>query len=109
MITDPIIDYFVIGILFGLFYKKIQINDKILNILSVITTLLLVFLLLKIINTENHYIVLSILSVFTLNIILLDFKTIKTKPPKTMIFLGDISYSFYLIHLFVIILIIRNQ
>lgn len=104
MVVDPIIDYFAIGVLFGLYLDKIKIKDSWLNLSAILSIVLLTLLLINVINTTNHYLILMIITIFTLSVILLDFRKKPSKPPKFMIYFGDISYSFYLIHLFVVIL-----
>lgn len=104
MLTNPIIDYFAVGVILGIFYHKILISDGLRNLLALLASIVLFLFLVNIITTNNHFIQMIIVSFFAITIILLDFNKKQSKLPRLTIFLGDISYSIYLTHLFIVII-----
>jgi peptidoglycan/LPS O-acetylase OafA/YrhL len=104
MITDSILDYFVVGILFGLIYPKLKINAMLFNILLFVSVFVFVLYLFDVFVFDNHYLSVIIISFFTISVILLDTYKTTHKPWPFLVYLGDISYSLYLVHLFFIIL-----
>lgn len=96
--------YFVIGILFALFLNEFYIPKKVAEFISVSGILLFILMLLGLINVNHELIMLFIVSLFVFSFLLFDY-SLKFKGNRALIFLGDISYSLYLSHPFVEIIL----
>jgi len=100
MITSGLNLYFIIGILFGLYFSKLSVSKKIAFPLCIAGIVIFSLMLFNIIHIKSEMLLLTIVSLFVLAFLLLDY-TFKIKGNKFLIFLGDISYSLYLSHSFV--------
>ncbi|CAA7194369.1 acyltransferase family protein [Chryseobacterium potabilaquae] len=100
MITNYLNLYFVAGIILSLLLKRYSVPKNYAIIISSIGILFFVLILLNIIRFENNLLTLFTVSLFVFSFLLFDY-TFQYKGNKFLIFLGDISYSFYLSHPFV--------
>ncbi|WP_430813434.1 acyltransferase family protein [Carboxylicivirga sp. RSCT41] len=104
MATNDLLLYFLSGVFIGNIYDKIKISNAIvwlMFIISIIAFLLHYFNLLEFLQTK-----LLICSMLIFSVILMDVK-LNLKSSSFLSYLGDISYSIYLIHP-IVILIIRG-
>ena len=95
--------YFVSGILLAVLLNKIKIHKKLALALCVLGVVLFMVYFFKITEIKSEFLQLIIVVSFVLSFLLLDF-TFQLKGNKTLIFIGDISFSLYLTHPFVEIL-----
>lgn len=96
--------YFVAGIIFALFLNKFSVPKKIAAGISTFGILLFTLMLISMINVSNELLRLFIVSAFVFSFLLFDY-SLAFKGNRFLIFLGDISYSLYLSHPFVEILL----
>lgn len=109
MITNPVILFFVVGVLIGLFYGSRYNINSLIWARSLVVGALLVFVLsyfgvIKL--AEGYYSNILVCGILLFALLLRN----KVKPyrlPKFLVFLGDISYSLYLVHPIVIIFLPR--
>ncbi|HMU06821.1 MAG TPA: acyltransferase [Kaistella sp.] len=106
MVTDFKNIYFIIGVLFGLYLSKIRLDNKILQIISILFIVLFAAFFFNFFNFENQFITVVSVSLFVLAFLIFDF-FLKVKSSKFLVMLGDISYSIYLSHPFVEIIFKR--
>lgn len=104
MITNTLNLYFVMGILFALFMTKFYIPKKIALFISIAGIILFILMLFSLISVNHELIMLFIVSLFVFSFLLFDY-SLKIKGNRALIFLGDISYSLYLSHPFVEIIL----
>ncbi|MCG2779515.1 MAG: acyltransferase [Weeksellaceae bacterium] len=104
MIMNTLNLYFVIGILSALFLNKFYVPKKIATFISTAGILLFTLMLLGLINVNHELMMLSIVSLFVFSFLLFDY-SLKLKGNRALIFVGDISYSLYLSHPFVEIIL----
>lgn len=104
MITNTLNLYFVMGILFALFMTKFYIPKKIALFISIAGIILFILMLFSLISVNHELIMLFIVSLFVFSFLLFDF-SLNPKGNRALIFLGDISYSLYLSHPFVEIIL----
>lgn len=100
MVTHSLNLYFVVGILFALLLNKVTISKNLAALLSVAGIGSFILVLLSIIPIDNDMIKLTIISLFVFSFLSFDY-VFHFKGNKFLIFLGDISYSLYLSHPFV--------
>ncbi|WP_288374866.1 acyltransferase [uncultured Chryseobacterium sp.] len=106
MVTHSLNLYFVVGILFALLLNKYTIPKTWAGIISIIGIFSFILVLLSIIPIDNDWIKLAIISTFVFAFLTFDY-IFHFKGNKLLIFLGDISYSLYLSHPFVEIVLKR--
>lgn len=106
MVTSYLNLYFVVGIIYGLLLDKIPVSKNIGIIISSTGILLFTLLIFKIIPAYKEILTLFIVSLFVLSFLLFDY-TFHCKGNRFLVFLGDISYSLYLSHPFVGVLLKR--
>ncbi|WP_431611652.1 acyltransferase family protein [Chryseobacterium sp. 'Rf worker isolate 10'] len=106
MVTHSLNLYFVVGILFALLLNKYTVPKNWAAIISVIGISSFILVLLSIIPIDNDWVKLSIISTFVFAFLTFDY-IFHFKGNKLLIFLGDISYSLYLSHPFVEIVLKR--
>lgn len=95
MATDFINIYFLIGIIFGLFYNMVKLSKKTVMMICIIgVCCFMTFYFSNIITSSFLPVTLLVLS-----FLLLDKLAIPSS--STLVYLGNISYSLYLIHPFV--------
>ncbi|WP_431611648.1 acyltransferase family protein [Chryseobacterium sp. 'Rf worker isolate 10'] len=104
MVSNSLNHYFVMGILFALLLNKYTIPKKWAAIISVIGIVSFILVLLSIIPLDNDWIKLTIISIFVFSFLTFDF-VFHLKGNRFLIFLGDVSYSLYLSHSFVEIIL----
>ncbi len=99
--TNPVLLLFITGVIISEIVTKIKIKKQ-FAYLSIVTTS--IFFLLYYIKVIPYFKLadLIICGSFIFSILLLDLNTNVT-PPKWCIYLGDISYSIYLIHFLIFI------
>lgn len=100
MVTSPLNLYFVTGILFALLLEKRAVPKKWAAVLVTTGISIFILFLLDIISVKHNLLILPIVSLFVLSFLLLDY-TFRFQGKRSLIFLGDISYSLYLSHPFV--------
>lgn len=97
MITSPINIYFLLGILLGIIIDKIKVSTIITYLIVIFSLIIFVLFMLSVFETNIFTYPIVFLLVFSF--LLADFNS-KIRPPRFLIFLGDISYSIYLTHPF---------
>jgi exopolysaccharide production protein ExoZ len=100
MVTSHLNLYFIIGILFALLLEKISIPKNWAIPIIIIGISSFVLYLLDFISTDHELMIIPIISLFVFSFLLLDY-TFQFQGKKSLVFLGDISYSLYLSHPFV--------
>lgn len=101
MIFNLINIYFLIGIAFALVFHKIKISKNWAIIISSVgISAFLALLFSALLNPENPWTTISIITLVVFSFLLMDY-ILNIKPPKFWIHLGNISYSLYLVHPFV--------
>ncbi|MDP2387544.1 MAG: acyltransferase [Bacteroidota bacterium] len=103
LITNPFLLLFVFGILISRYYDKIRINKKMT--LIVFFTSLIYFIVVYFSQLNNFILEFSACGLLVFSTLLLDKVFIDFKPKKVFTYLGDISYSLYLVHPIIIIYI----
>lgn len=106
MVTNSLNLYFVVGIIFALLLNKYTVSKKWAAIVSVIGITSFILVLLSIIPIGNDWVKLAIISTFVFSFLTFDY-VFHFEGNKFLIFLGDISYSLYLSHPFVEIVLKR--
>ncbi|THV63131.1 acyltransferase family protein [Chryseobacterium candidae] len=106
MVTNSLNLYFVVGIIFALLLNKHTVSKKWAAIVSVIGITSFILVLLSIIPIGNDWVKLAIISTFVFSFLTFDY-VFHFEGNKFLIFLGDISYSLYLSHPFVEIVLKR--
>ncbi|WP_336702086.1 acyltransferase [Chryseobacterium indologenes] len=106
MVTHSLNLYFVVGILFALLLNQYTVPKKWAAIVSVIGIISFILVLLSVIPIDNDWVKLAIISAFVFSFLTFDY-IFHCKGNKFLIFLGDISYSLYLSHPFVGIILKR--
>ncbi|MEN5309423.1 acyltransferase [Chryseobacterium cucumeris] len=106
MVTHSLNLYFVVGILFALLLNQYTVPKKWAAIVSVIGITSFILVLLSIIPIGNDWVKLAIISTFVFSFLTFDY-IFHFEGNKFLIFLGDISYSLYLSHPFVEIVLKR--
>ncbi|PTT20412.1 hypothetical protein DBR28_20795, partial [Chryseobacterium sp. HMWF028] len=106
MVTHSLNLYFVVGILFALLLNKYTIPKNWATIISIIGISSFILVLLSIIPIDNDWVKLAVISMFVFSFLTFDY-IFHFKGNKFLIFLGDISYSLYLSHPFVEIVLKR--
>lgn len=109
MITNPMMLYFIMGVALGLLYNsKFNIRAKWLQIILLILSISL-FLILYLRLSSKIYTFFGALLICSFLVFGLLFfnKERNLRVPAIFVYLGDMSYSFYLIHPTVIILLPR--
>lgn len=109
MITNPVILFFVVGVIIGLFYLSQYSINSLTWARSLVAGALLFFVLsyfgaIKL--PEGYYSNILVCGLLLLALLLRN----KVKPyrlPKFLVYLGDISFSLYLVHPIVIIFLPR--
>lgn len=99
MVTSHLNLYFIIGILFAILLEKFLIPKSWAIPVIIIGISSFILYLLDFISTD-HLLTIPIISLFVFSFLLFDY-TFQYKGKKSLIFLGDISYSLYLSHPFV--------
>ncbi len=109
LITNPVILFFVVGILVGLFYKSNYSIESLL-IAKVVVVLAIVIFTLGYFGVyavgAGYYFNMAICGLL-LFALLLRNKVKSYSLPKPFVFLGDISYSLYLVHPLVLVFLPR--
>ncbi|RQO39125.1 hypothetical protein DBR39_09045 [Chryseobacterium sp. KBW03] len=100
MVSHSLNLYFIVGVLFSLLLNRFTIPRSWAALLSGIGILSFILVLLSIIPIDNEWIKLAIISLFVFSFLTFDY-VFHCKGNKALIFLGDISYSLYLSHPFV--------
>ncbi|KQT22964.1 hypothetical protein ASG22_14565 [Chryseobacterium sp. Leaf405] len=100
MVTSHLNLYFIIGILFALLLEKFSVPKKWAIPISIIGIASFILFLLDLISIDNELLVIPIISLFVFSFLLFDY-SFHFKGKKSLVFLGDISYSLYLSHPFV--------
>lgn len=100
MATSSLNLYFVVGIIFALLLNSYKIPKNYATAISLAGCLSFILILLGIIPIDNEWIKLFFISLFVLSFLTFDY-TFCWKGNRFMIFLGDISYSLYLSHPFI--------
>ncbi len=105
VLTNPILIFFIVGVLLGLIYNSsFVIKSKIIQIALVVISLTYFFLLyFKVSPFLNGFFISMFSSTFLVFSLLLLNKGIGIRVPLFLTYLGDMSYSLYLIHPIVII------
>ncbi|MDR6372569.1 peptidoglycan/LPS O-acetylase OafA/YrhL [Chryseobacterium bernardetii] len=106
MVTHSLNLYFVVGILFALLLNKYTVPKKWAAIVSVTGITSFILVLLSIIPISNDWLKLAIISMFVFSFLTFDY-IFHFEGNKFLIFLGDISYSLYLSHPFIEIVLKR--
>jgi peptidoglycan/LPS O-acetylase OafA/YrhL len=106
MVTHSLNLYFVVGILFALLLNKYTVSKKWAAIVSVTGITSFILVLLSIIPISNDWLKLAIISMFVFSFLTFDY-IFHFEGNKFLIFLGDISYSLYLSHPFIEIVLKR--
>jgi len=102
MAINPLIYYFIIGVSFGLLFEKIKITKKQLLLFSIIPFVMFSIFYFHIFRFNYNFLIIIIVSLFTISVLLFD-KINEFKLPYFLVYLGNISYSIYLIHPFILI------
>jgi peptidoglycan/LPS O-acetylase OafA/YrhL len=105
LLTNPILIFFIVGVLLGLIYNSsFIIKSKALQIALVVISLVYFFLLyFKAAHFLNGFFISMFSSTFLVFSLLLFNKGIGIRVPSFLVYLGDMSYSLYLVHPIVII------
>lgn len=105
VLTNPILMFFIVGVLLGLVYNSsFMIKSKAIQIALVLISLVYFFLLyFKVSPFLNGFFISMFSSTFLVFSLLLFNKGIGIRVPKFLVYLGDMSYSLYLVHPIVII------
>jgi peptidoglycan/LPS O-acetylase OafA/YrhL len=105
LLTNPILIFFLVGIALGLIYNSsFVIRSKAIQITLVVVSFIYFMLLyFKVTPFLNNFWISMISSTFLVFSLLLFNKGIGIRVPSFLIYLGDISYSLYLVHPIVII------
>ena len=106
MVTSTLNLYFVVGILFAIILEKVKFSKKSAIIISGIGIIVFCLFFFKQLSFDSELLLLVIVSGFVFSFLLFDF-VLKIKGNRFLVFLGDISYSLYLSHPFVDILLRR--
>jgi len=106
MITSPLNLYFIAGITFALLLDKFSVPKKWAVPVAIAGISFFVMYLLGFISTDHELPVFLIIALFVFSFLLFDY-TFHFKGKKSLVFLGDISYSLYLSHPFVEIVLRR--
>jgi exopolysaccharide production protein ExoZ len=96
LITNPLLLQFLLGVFLGNTVTKLQLNTTKLQFL--VTFSILVFILYYFNFYSFFQSDLIICGLLVFSVILLDQSKIKFSSPRALIYLGDISYSIYLVH-----------
>ncbi|MDO4762843.1 MAG: acyltransferase [Flavobacteriaceae bacterium] len=104
-VNAPIVSYFFSGVLIGLLVDKVKI--KYYKSYLIGAWVLLVLYFLDFIQINNQYLQFLFLSIVVFMIVLGDFY-LELVPFNVLLFLGNISYSIYLIHPFVSGFVLMN-
>ena len=107
LLTNPVLVFFVVGVLLGILYNSsFVIKSKTIQIAMVSASLIYFFLVyFKVLPFFNGFFVSLFSSTFLVFSLLLFNKGIGIRVPAFLVYLGDMSYSLYLIHPIVIILL----
>lgn len=105
MVTSFLNIHFLIGIILGLYYERISLKNNWLLILSVAAIALFGLHYFEVI-TVGAYISPLVIGLLVGSAIMFD-RYFDVKPPRFLVTLGDISFSLYLVHPFVEILMRR--
>lgn len=101
MISSFQLNYFLVGVLLGLFRNKIIItNSHISLVLIVVSMFILILFLFNYVKINNKIGLLLFFTFIVYSVINFDFSQIKINL-NALYFLGNISYSLYLFHPFI--------
>lgn len=101
MISSFQLNYFLVGVLLGLFRKKIIINNSQISLtLFTVSMFILILFLFNYIKINNKISLLLFFTFIVYSVINFDFSQIKINL-NALYFLGNISYSLYLFHPFI--------
>jgi peptidoglycan/LPS O-acetylase OafA/YrhL len=103
LISHPILLQFLLGVFIGNIIPKLRLNDSLIKLGVFLTTILFCLYYFNLFEFLLAELIISGLLVFF--IILLDLSNIKFKKSRLLIYFGDISYSIYLVHPILIILL----
>lgn len=105
VLTNPILIFFVVGVVLGLIYNSsFIIKSKVLQLSLVLISLVYFFLLyFKVSYFLNGFFISMFSSTFLVFALLLFNKGVGIRVPSFLVYLGDMSYSLYLVHPIVII------
>lgn len=106
MITSPLNLYFTIGIAYALLLEKVAVPKKWAIPVVIVGISLFILYLLDFISIHHELPVFLITALFVFSFLLFDY-VFHFKGPKSLVFLGDLSYSLYLSHPFVEIIFRR--
>jgi peptidoglycan/LPS O-acetylase OafA/YrhL len=99
-ISSPLLLQFLLGVIIGNIYDKIKLNKKVTYLLAVLALIIFTLFYFGLIQFYLSDLVICGFLVFSL--IQLEKLESVPKPPKFLVYLGDISYSIYLVHPFII-------
>jgi len=103
MVTNPVMNYFAFGVFLALVIDKIKLSKLQLQFFTSISIILFLGYYFQILHPPNTYIKLLIEFSFISVFILWDFQPKTTELPPKLIFLGDMSFSIYLFHPFILL------
>ncbi|MCE0812434.1 acyltransferase [Buttiauxella sp. S04-F03] len=99
LMTNPMVFEFLIGVTLGLAYKKIKCVNGYAKIITTLLSLLCIMFLYKShggLDRENMQV--GLISGLLFLIIIINEKFLESITPRFLVFLGEISFSLYLIH-----------
>lgn len=106
MITSSLNLYFVMGILLIIILDKVKFSDNLAIAISAVGILLFCSFFFNLLTIKHELLIILIVSGFVFSFLLFDY-FLKINGNRFLVFLGDISYSLYLSHPFVDILLRR--
>lgn len=105
LITNPLLLQFLLGVFLGNTVKKLQFDTIKLQFLVKFSILVFILYYFNFYNFFQSDLIICGLLVFSM--ILLDQSKIKFSRPKILIYLGNISYSIYLVHPIMIVVLLQ--